>query len=89
LIIPKEESTLTFELVTSRIGYEKIGQTLINVKATQLAITEAEGDDSNKAVPDVTLTQNSNLFTIAPATVEASVSQQFGTEAKLKININI
>ena len=88
LIIPKEESTLTFELVTSRIGYEKIGQTLIDVKSTQLVLTDAEGKDSNKVVPDATLTQDSNLFTIAPATIEAIVSQQFWTEAKLKIKIN-
>ena len=89
LIIPKEETTLSIELVTSRIGYEKVGQTLIDVKATNLVLSDSEWVDSNKVVSDVSLLQDSNLFTIAPAIVSATVKQQFGTEAKLALSISI
>jgi len=91
LIIPQETKELRLELNTATIGFEKVGETLLNSTITQVAFNEVEGVDSGKTVVVTALSTTSEDFSIVPVKVTASVAQALSSsnaQAKLTITID-
>ena len=85
LDFPTVESELRLAIVTETIGYEKVGETVLDVAVTAVAMTDAEGVDSSETVivdvtdVDTAPETDSELFSVVPAVVVASVDQKLET----------
>ena len=77
LIIEESTSELKLVLNTETIGFQKVGGTIIGATVTNVAFTDVTGASSGKDASNVTLAVTSKTFTIAPATVLASVTSEF------------
>ena len=91
LIIAQSTQELRLELNTATIGFEKVGQTLLNTTIDGVAFNEVEGVDSDKPVTVLPLVTSSQDFSIVPVKVTASVTQALSvsnSQAKLTITID-
>ncbi|MBT4947918.1 MAG: hypothetical protein HON27_17370 [Candidatus Marinimicrobia bacterium] len=92
LDFPTVESELRLAIVTETIGYEKVGETVLDVVVTAIAMTEAEGVDSSENVTvdvtDVNTVTESELFSVVPAVVIASVDQKLDT-GSVKVTVTV
>ncbi|MBT3853729.1 hypothetical protein HOF65_07345, partial [bacterium] len=94
LDFPTVEAELRLAIVTETIGYEKIGNTVLDVKVTDIALSDAEGVDSSETVVvdvtdvDTAPETDSELFSVVPAVVVASVDQKLET-GSVKVTVTV
>ena len=94
LDFPTVESELKLAIVTETIGYEKVGEAVLDVAVTEVALTEAEGVDSSETVVvdvtdvDTAPETDSELFSVVPAVVVASVDQKLET-GSVKVTVTV
>ncbi|MBT4945827.1 MAG: hypothetical protein HON27_06625 [Candidatus Marinimicrobia bacterium] len=94
LDFPTMESEIRLAIVTETIGYEKVGEAVIDVAVTAVAMTDAEGVDSSEDVTvdvtdvDTAPETDSELFSVVPAVVVASVDQKLDS-GSVKVTVTV
>jgi len=94
LIIEEVTSELKLALNTEAIGYQKVGQTLQNVKVSGISIKKGnmEGIDSGKDAPvdiDLTNITSSKAFSIVSATINVWVNTSLDSSNTTEINVSL
>jgi hypothetical protein len=89
LVFPTKSAELRLAIDTEVIGYEKIGTGATNLTVSNVAIADAEGEDSGEDVAAFNKDVTSAEFAVAPATVVVSVVESLSTgTAKVKVTVN-
>jgi hypothetical protein len=82
LIIPETTSELKLAINTEDVGQDKVGSTGAGLQITNVSLQDMEGASSGIAIANMNSTSDtySQLFSVVPATVVASVNSSFGTD---------
>ena len=79
LIIPEQTSELELRINTESIGFQRVGESLVDVSVIRVDFQEIEGDESDEDVNDVFATGSSETFTVARAVLTSRVSSGLNT----------
>ena len=74
LIISQQSTELELRIETFPIGFGEVWQPLSNIEVTGVDFSGITGDASQEVVADISVTGESQLFTIAPATLSTRVT---------------
>ncbi len=92
-IVPQANVEVAVKLNTANIGFEKVGKTLLQAKATKVEFAKVDGESSGKAIElgsgltNLTANAGAKEFSVVPAVVTPSVATSLNNSSSAEIKI--